>query len=126
MAFVSQNPANGEVLASYENWDEAQIDSALASAANAAGEWSARPLEARCELLRKAADVIRGRREGLAKLATLFTSYEYFWLYLLGLSCAVIVSPGSISVSVQLAVVLSSVIVGDSSVTLPVLVRSYS
>ncbi|MEM8672016.1 MAG: tripartite tricarboxylate transporter permease [Planctomycetota bacterium] len=31
----------------------------------------------------------------LASLATRFTSFEYFWLYLLGLSCAVIVSPGS-------------------------------
>jgi putative tricarboxylic transport membrane protein len=31
----------------------------------------------------------------LAKLATQFTSYEYFWLYVLGLTCAVIVSDGS-------------------------------
>lgn len=31
----------------------------------------------------------------LAQLATQFTSYEYFWLYVLGLSCAVIVSSGS-------------------------------
>ncbi|MDG2223870.1 MAG: tripartite tricarboxylate transporter permease [Rubripirellula sp.] len=31
----------------------------------------------------------------LAQIATQFTSFEYFWLYLLGLSCAVIVSPGS-------------------------------
>jgi putative tricarboxylic transport membrane protein len=31
----------------------------------------------------------------LAQLASRFTSFEYFWLYLLGLSCAVIVSPGS-------------------------------
>jgi TctA family transporter len=31
----------------------------------------------------------------LAQLATRFTSYEYFWLYILGLSCAVIVSSES-------------------------------
>ncbi|MEE2937894.1 MAG: tripartite tricarboxylate transporter permease [Planctomycetota bacterium] len=31
----------------------------------------------------------------LAQIATQFTSFEYFWLYLLGLSCSVIVSPGS-------------------------------
>ena len=31
----------------------------------------------------------------LARLATRFTSYEYFWLYVLGLTCAVIVSSGS-------------------------------
>ncbi|MCA9131990.1 MAG: tripartite tricarboxylate transporter permease [Planctomycetales bacterium] len=32
----------------------------------------------------------------LASLATQFTSYEYFWLYVLGLTCAVIVSDGSL------------------------------
>ncbi len=31
----------------------------------------------------------------LARLATLFTSYEYFWLYVLGLTCAAIVSDDS-------------------------------
>jgi succinate-semialdehyde dehydrogenase/glutarate-semialdehyde dehydrogenase len=71
MAFVSQNPATGETLASYENWDEARIESALALAASAASEWSARPLSERCELLRRAGEVIRSRREELARLATL-------------------------------------------------------
>jgi len=71
MAFVSQNPANDEVLASYENWNEVQIDNALSTAASVAGQWSSRPLQERCDLLRKAGDVIRRRREELAKLATL-------------------------------------------------------
>jgi TctA family transporter len=31
----------------------------------------------------------------LARIATLFSAAEYFWLYLLGLSCAVVVSSGS-------------------------------
>ncbi|MEO1998812.1 MAG: tripartite tricarboxylate transporter permease, partial [Planctomycetaceae bacterium] len=31
----------------------------------------------------------------LARIALLFTTYEYFWLYILGLSCAAIVSHGS-------------------------------
>jgi len=31
----------------------------------------------------------------LARIALLFTTYEYFWLYVLGLSCAAIVSHGS-------------------------------
>ena len=31
----------------------------------------------------------------LAQLATQFTSFEYFWLYVLGLTCAVVVSSGS-------------------------------
>ena len=31
----------------------------------------------------------------LARLATQFTSYEYFWLYLMGLTCAAIVSQDS-------------------------------
>lgn len=36
--------------------------------------------------------ILIGAAGPLAKLATRFTSFEYFWLYLLGLSCAVVVS----------------------------------
>mgnify|MGYP000691727116 CR=1 FL=1 len=71
MAFVSQNPANGEVLASYETWDESRIEAALARAADAASSWSTKPLSERCDLLRGAGDVLRARREELARLATL-------------------------------------------------------
>lgn len=71
MAFVSQNPANGEVLASYETWDESRIEAALAIAADAASSWSKKPLSERCDLLRRAGDVLRARREELARLATL-------------------------------------------------------
>lgn len=39
--------------------------------------------------------VLIGLGGQLAKIATLFSVSEYFWLYLLGLSCAVVVSRGS-------------------------------
>lgn len=39
--------------------------------------------------------VLAGAAPQLAKIATQFTSYEYFWLYLLGLTCAAIVSDES-------------------------------
>ena len=71
MAFVSQNPANGEVLASYETWDESRIEAALARAADAASSWPTNPLSERCDLLRRAGEVLRARREELARLATL-------------------------------------------------------
>jgi len=39
--------------------------------------------------------ILSGRQ--LARVATMFSVTEYFWLYLLGLSCAVLVSRGSIA-----------------------------
>lgn len=51
----------------------------------------------------------------LAQLATRFTSYEYFWLYLLGLTCAVIVSDQSrlkSSLALLIGLLLSTVGLG--------------
>lgn len=51
----------------------------------------------------------------LANVATQFTSYEYFWLYVLGLTCAVIVSSGSRlkgALSLFLGLLLSTVGLG--------------
>ncbi|MGI6459272.1 MAG: tripartite tricarboxylate transporter permease [Candidatus Hydrogenedentales bacterium] len=39
--------------------------------------------------------VLMGLGQQLARIATQFSAVEYFWLYLLGLSCAVLVSQGS-------------------------------
>lgn len=53
----------------------------------------------------------------LAKVATVFGSAEYFWLYLLGLSCAVIVSMGSkINALLSLSIGLLLATVGLSAV----------
>jgi len=71
MAFVSINPANGERLAEYPAWDNTAIEQALAEAAAAAPQWAATPLAERSELMRRAAAILRERREALARTITL-------------------------------------------------------
>ncbi|WP_127478356.1 NAD-dependent succinate-semialdehyde dehydrogenase [Sulfurivermis fontis] len=71
MAFQSINPANGERLAEYPAWDSAAIEQALAEAARAAPAWAATPLAERCALMRRAAAILRERREALARTITL-------------------------------------------------------
>ncbi len=66
----SINPADGAVLKTFEEWDEARIEQALAASAAAAVEWSAVPISERAGLLRSAAEVLRQRKEGLAQLMT--------------------------------------------------------
>ncbi len=68
MAFQSRNPATGETLAVIDAWDEVQLEAALTAAAGAAPSWAARPLVERCDLLRRSAEVLRARREELARL----------------------------------------------------------
>ena len=51
----------------------------------------------------------------LARVATQFTSYEYFWLFTLGLTCAVIVSQGSLlkgALALLLGLLISSIGLG--------------
>lgn len=71
MAFRSINPANGELLAEYPAWEAAAVELALAEAARAAPVWAATPLVERCELMRRAAAILRERREALARTITL-------------------------------------------------------
>ncbi len=71
MTFQSINPANGELLAEYPAWDGAAVEQALAQAAAAAPAGAATPLTQRCELMRRAAAVLRERREALARTITL-------------------------------------------------------
>ncbi len=52
----------------------------------------------------------------LARFATKFTSYEYFWLYLVGLTCAAVVSEGSRlkgALALLLGLLLSAVGLGN-------------
>ncbi|MFQ5487221.1 MAG: NAD-dependent succinate-semialdehyde dehydrogenase [Gammaproteobacteria bacterium] len=70
MAFHSLNPATGETFAVIDAWDEARLETALAAAAGAAAAWAGRPLAQRCELLRRSAEVLRVRRDELARLIT--------------------------------------------------------
>ncbi|OYU39950.1 MAG: betaine-aldehyde dehydrogenase [Pseudorhodobacter sp. PARRP1] len=66
-------PATGEVIALLHEATPAVIEAALASAARAQTAWAAtRPVE-RARVLRRAADLIRARNPGLARLETLDT-----------------------------------------------------
>jgi succinate-semialdehyde dehydrogenase/glutarate-semialdehyde dehydrogenase len=71
MSFKSINPATGELLAEYPAWGGAAVDQALVEAAAAAPAWAATPLAERCELMRRAAAILRERREALARTITL-------------------------------------------------------
>ena len=71
MAFQSINPCTGEILHTYEAWNSDQIESALRQVAAATPLWAATPLTQRCDLLRKAAAILRSRKDAMARLITL-------------------------------------------------------
>ncbi len=71
MVFTSINPANGNVLWEMPAWDEAQLEAALQETARVTPAWAATPLEKRCTLMRKAGQLLRERRDALARLITL-------------------------------------------------------
>ncbi len=70
MALVSINPATGESLAEFERWSEAQLEAALAEAAQAAPQWAATSMAARGSLLRRLAELLLERRDELALTIT--------------------------------------------------------
>lgn len=70
MAFTSINPATGQQTWSMESWDGVQLDRALTQAAEAAPRWAATPVDERCRVVRRAAEVLRAKRDELAALIT--------------------------------------------------------
>jgi len=71
MAFKSVNPATGQTVKIVETWNEAQLEQALAEVAAATPEWAARPVAGRANMLRRVAEVLRARRDELARLISL-------------------------------------------------------
>ena len=71
MAYRSINPANGEQLAEFPLWDAGQLEQALSEAWAAQRLWRQQPLADRCVRLQQAAQVLRQRRDALARLITL-------------------------------------------------------
>ncbi len=67
-AFVSINPATGQVLAHLHDADAGDVDLAVASAQRGFEVWSAMSGTERGRILRKAADILRSRNEELAAL----------------------------------------------------------
>ncbi|MFO1140859.1 MAG: betaine-aldehyde dehydrogenase [Amaricoccus sp.] len=66
-------PATGEAIASLHEATPAVLDRALATARDGFAAWSATPPAQRARVLRRAADLIRGRNRELAELETLDT-----------------------------------------------------
>ncbi len=70
MTFESINPATGERLESLPAWEPHQLEQALTEVADATPAWSTRPIDERCDLMYRAAEVLRHRKEELATLIT--------------------------------------------------------
>lgn len=71
MSFSVINPATGNTEKEISAWSDTQVEAALAEAAAVAPQWAATPLARRCELMRKAAQVLRDNAEAYAKIVTL-------------------------------------------------------
>lgn len=71
MPYATVNPATGEKIREFSEWDAVQLDAALAQAAAAAPRWAATPIAERCRLLRRAGELLRARRDQYAALITL-------------------------------------------------------
>lgn len=71
MAFRSIHPANGELLGEFADWSDAELERALSAVADATPRWAATPLTERCRHMRAVADVLRRKKEYLARLVTL-------------------------------------------------------
>ncbi|HYG68226.1 MAG TPA: aldehyde dehydrogenase family protein, partial [Anaeromyxobacteraceae bacterium] len=67
---TSVNPATGEVLARFDELSDAELDARLARAASAFREWRRTAFAERAARLRRAADVLDGRKEHWARIMT--------------------------------------------------------
>ena len=71
MSFQSQNPATGELLEQFPALSAEQVEHALATAADAVPIWSNTPIASRCKRVARLAEILRVRKDELARLITL-------------------------------------------------------
>lgn len=72
MSMQSINPASGELLAEFETWDQETLDYAVTQAGYMFEDWSKlTPIEDRCMMIKRVAEVLRDDIEPLAELITL-------------------------------------------------------
>jgi len=64
------NPATGELLQSFEPYDDAGVERRLAAAASAAPLWARRPFDERARLLITAAELLEGELPDIAHVVT--------------------------------------------------------
>ncbi len=70
MSFEVINPATGEKVTEIPAWDSQQLESGLASVAEASTAWRNTPMEDRCVLMRKAGEVLRANKDKYAAVIT--------------------------------------------------------
>ncbi len=71
MGLESRNPANNELIKSFDYWDKVQLDETLALCAQANLAWSALSLAKRTGLLSGAASVLRSEADRYARIISL-------------------------------------------------------
>ena len=71
--FQTVNPATGEVIAEVQVANKADVERAVASAAEGQKVWAAMTAMERSRILRRAVDILRERNDDLARLETLDT-----------------------------------------------------
>src|SRR6202044_1176455 len=72
MAYQSVNPCNGEVLRTFDQHTDQQMEQMLATADRTFREvWSRKPIRDRAKGIGKAASLMLGKKEKFARLATL-------------------------------------------------------
>ena len=77
MTFQVINPATGEQVREIPVWDDSILEAALAQVAEVTPGWVATPLDERCALMRKAAQVLRDNKEKYAQTITLEMDGSY-------------------------------------------------
>ena len=70
MSFEVINPATGEKITEIPAWDSQQLEAALSAVADVSPVWRNTPMETRCALMKKAAEVLR---KNVDKYATVVT-----------------------------------------------------
>ena len=71
MAFQSINPFTNELLASFDSWDQQQVQQTLQAVDAVNPYWQQTPMAKRCELMRSVASQLRQQKSRLAGLITL-------------------------------------------------------
>src|SRR5205085_1605351 len=71
MAYATTNPYTGELLRTFPDATDAEVDQAIENAHVAFLEWRETPIAKRAAILQKAADILRRDSDSYARLLTL-------------------------------------------------------
>ena len=70
MAYISRNPYNNEVMASFDTLTDEELENKIVKAQEAFKSWKNTSFEERAKILHRAADLVRERTQELAELNT--------------------------------------------------------